>query len=533
MECTNVKISLMPQEVFDMIADHLDWSDLISMSMAFVGFNNQVSNSKSFLSRTKFSLTNKNQKENILRKYSHIYVESVNLLVLRKLLVDISGTLRTLKLSGIRIVNKLDLSNFLDSLSLSRLQDLEFDNLNIVDETSSFPSDYNLNLPFLTNLTITSADEEKPSSGMEWFLDHIGNITKLNSLKIGRGKKFNGKSDALFKFFNKLNELECLDLTFVDLEILSSTAFKVNSKLQLKELKLKDMPFGSMNLHMFLELMFQAGTKLTIIGDCNRNLVTGLIHLRHNALEYFSFDILNLDDEHQLNFNKIKTLIVSGENPEFSVAEKLLQRRFFKQFKRATELKIPTLILSNLKIDQVGVTFPSVEKLTVDLISGNFQPYEDQGIHMELPRLSMLEITQFQFKQLKILNNFVKCHDLSEVRVHVPQQGFIECGYGNIIFKALHAVINMAKKFEIFDGKTTHRKSSDEISIAQYGKILNKSERKRAAKNYVRFTLDDEELVEFDRKYNNPETWPYYDFMTIADPDCDLEEMMMRRRGFI
>lgn len=514
-----------------MIADHLEWRDLISMSTAFVGFSNQVSNSKSFLSRTKFSLTNKNQKEQILRKYSHIMVESVNLLVLKKLLVDMSGNLRTLKLSGIRIVSKLDLSNLLDSLSLSQLEDLEFENLRIVDETSSFPSDYKLKLPFLTNLTISSADEDTPSSGMEWFLDHIGNITKLTSLKIGRGKKFNGKSDALIKFLNKLDQLECLDLTFVDLEILSSSAFKVNSKLQLKELKLKDMPFGSTIMHTFLELMFQTGTKLTIIGDCNRNLVTGLIHFRHDALEYFSFDILNLDDEHQINFDKVQTLILSGENPEFSVAEKLLQRRFSQKFKRATELKIPTLLLSNLKIDHVGVAFQSVEKLTVDLISGNFQPYEDQGIHMEFPRLSVLEITQFQFKQLKILNNFIKCHVLSEVRVHVPQQGFIECGY--IIFKALHAVINMAKKFEIVDGKTTHRKSSDEISIAQYGKILNKSERKRAAKNYIRFTLDDEELVEFDRKYNNPENWPYYDFMTIADPDCDLEEMMMRRRGFI
>lgn len=477
----------MPQELFDMIADLLEWKDLMSMSMTFTGLNDLVSNSKAFLKGTKFILTNDNKMEKIERKYHHIIVRSVNLLVSRKVLTNICGNLKSLKLNEISIVSKLDLFHLLYGLSLSQLEGLELKDVRIIDRRSLATGDKKWVLPRLDDLTVLSSfsTDQRLSSNSEWIFDLL-DVKTLKSLKVSRGKKFNGKSDALINFINKLDELECLDLTFVDFESLSAGASFLEPNVNLEELKIQEMPFGSPRSHQALVSMFKNAKRLTILNDCNKELVTKLFDVCYGTLEFMEFDVSSLGVLEE-QFVRVETLLLSGELPPGDEGLEQMFKVFVLIFPILKKLQIPDALLHNFNImGMFRPIFTSTKSLTIDRLH---LQYTIVAI-MSFKNLEELEITEFSNKQLGIFKEFSKCFlGLRKLKVHVPQQGLDK--FGNRIFKALHAVGMLTDVFEIFDGKNVHRKHRKEIELKEYGKILSEKGRAALNKRWNCHELDD------------------------------------------
>lgn len=135
-----IAIQSIPQEIFDMTFNYLDdWQDYISMSLTSTRFNYAVRNSKKFASKTSFKLSLVNINEEISQKFSGAVIDSVNILRATKKIVQIcSKSINVVKLKNIRIVNRLDLFNFLKLQIFDHLERLELKDIHVCDKASSF-----------------------------------------------------------------------------------------------------------------------------------------------------------------------------------------------------------------------------------------------------------------------------------------------------------------------------------------------------------------------------------------------------------
>lgn len=133
--------------------------------------------------------------------------------------------------------------------------------------------------------------------------------------------------------------------------------------------------------------------------------------------------------------------------------------------------------------------FRRLEKLKIDYFGSIL------GARMTFINMKELEITNFRYKQLQILENFMNRHYIYKIKVGALK-GFTK--FGDRIFKALHTIVNSAEVFVIFDGKKTYRKTKDEIEMREYGKILDQNERIQICTKW-----GDKKLKEFDRLFED------------------------------
>lgn len=496
---------LLPLEVFILIVDKMDWNDLISLSTTSKSLNTLVKKSKPFVDRTTFTLTAENMRSEIHKKFgkfSSVNVESANLLLAREKLHQISRNLVSLKLRGINVVNKLDLFHLLDHISLSQLEDLTIENLKFIDSTSRVPHEHQLKLPRLTNLAISSLDGPTmltvDSLHNEWILSHLNSITKLESLSVSREITYKIEFDPnpLTNFLNQLDTLNCLDLTFVCLSPCFPDTCQLNFKptLQLKELKLREMlsDEDDMRPHQALASVFKKGEKLTLLGDCGRDLVIDLFNNCYKTLKYMSIDVGNIVDNHDVSFDSVETLSLCGDvlrnyhDHRGSYDNKLSD--FIMKFMYVTHLQMTNFLLNNFYPDIIRLMFGSTKKLTMDVIVQGFDHFFDAFSS----KLDELEIVHFGSSQLMTIRLIQVIHveefeHLRKIIVHATPADLK--AYGNQIFTALHAIFDTAEVFGIFDGKRIHSRSKNEIELVEYGKLLDKHARSKVFRNWCELNL--------------------------------------------
>lgn len=476
------------QEVFDMIAQSLHWKDFITLTQVSTELNTLVRSSSKFLNSTIFTINcdaMKNTKM-IQRSYRNVTIDSLNILLATDSAIQFSGKLRKIKLNGCIIVDVQDLFHLLNNLSLSYLEDLEIENVKIVDKKSIVTQKDHLKTPKLINLSVSSSEPE-------WILHFIKDVTHLSSLKISRTKDFKGKSDFLIRFINKLEILNCLDLTFVNFYEVSLSSEKLKPKLQLNELKLRDMSCNSMHVHSTIASMFQCGEKLTALGNCHENLISNaLLPSCFKSLKYLNIEmgyLLNEAFMDNLNqFNEVHTLLFSGEyiHPRMNgdrrnTIDKFTVKEVMSHFKFASHLQLPkTLMITNCTADDLVIDSPFVKSLTIDF----FRAYLVRK-PVTLPSLEQLEIRKFHKLQYPFLVNFIERHPkICAVKVHVVKDFEDFETISREIFKSLHTIVVSGEVFEIINGKKTYRMCKREIELQEYGRHLDFEGRKKLSQEW-------------------------------------------------
>lgn len=344
--------------MFDKIAELLDWRDINSISMASSRLNFLVKNSKPFIVRTRFRLTDEtlNVNEELQPSiYSSICVEivSISLHALELKLTKFNDHLTSLKLSKISVTNDLELFTFLSLPTLSHLEELIIENL--TNMKSPISSSNQLQLPKLTHLTIISSS----STNSEWIVDHLQSITELKRLQISReDSSYSGL--LILEFLNKLEKLDCLDLTNVDLQYYSP--WRITPKLKLKELKLMKIQLNSIYMRRVLSAMFQHGKKLTILGECPENLIADLLDVCHGTLEYMKIDIEHIERV-AVRINRVGKLVVTNSSDWWITQSQLQLLDFFAH--EANNLHVTSKLLKSMEPGAL-VDFPSIEELTID-----------------------------------------------------------------------------------------------------------------------------------------------------------------------